>query len=104
MLTTPPSPADAPDDLLTAATAAEPGARSLLQLKRHESACVRRVLRKLDAAFDLVARRLEELGFVPGEPVKVVAFGPLGADPVLVQIGFTRFALRRAEAARVLVQ
>ena len=36
-----------------------------------------------------------------GEPVRVVAHGPLGADPLLVQIGFTRFALRRSEAARV---
>jgi hypothetical protein len=30
-----------------------------------------------------------------------VAAGPLGAEPLLVQVGFTRFALRRAEAARV---
>ena len=35
---------------------------------------------------------------------EVVAHGPVGGDPVLVQIGFTRFALRRSEAARVLVQ
>jgi ferrous iron transport protein A len=28
----------------------------------------------------------------------------IGADPVVVQIGFTRFALRRAEASRVVVQ
>jgi ferrous iron transport protein A len=104
MLTTTPNPANASDDPLTAVTAAEVGARSLLDLKRHQAARVREVLRKPGAAFDLVARRLDELGFVPGEPVKVVAFGPLGADPVLVQIGFTRFALRRAEAARVLVQ
>jgi ferrous iron transport protein A len=32
-----------------------------------------------------------------------VARGPIGADPLLVQIGSTRFALRRAEAARVSV-
>jgi ferrous iron transport protein A len=31
----------------------------------------------------------------------VVAIGPMGGDPVLIQIGYTRFALRRAEAARV---
>jgi len=40
---------------------------------------------------------------VQGEPVRVVAQGPIGGDPLLVQIGFTRFALRRAEAARVQV-
>ncbi len=50
---------------------------------------------------DNIARRLRELGFVNGEEVEVVAKGPLGAEPLLVQVGFTRFALRRAEAARV---
>lgn len=50
---------------------------------------------------DTIARRLRELGFVSGEEVEVVAKGPLGAEPLLVQVGFTRFALRRSEAARV---
>ena len=50
---------------------------------------------------DPISRRLRELGFVRGEPVRIVAQGPLGGDPLLVQIGFTRFALRKAEAARV---
>jgi ferrous iron transport protein A len=50
---------------------------------------------------DAIARRLRELGFVGGEQVEVVAAGPLGAEPLLVQVGFTRFALRRVEAARV---
>ncbi|MFT3756034.1 MAG: FeoA domain-containing protein [Pseudoxanthomonas sp.] len=53
---------------------------------------------------DTIARRLRELGFVAGEPVEVVAAGPLGSEPILVQVGFTRFALRRAEAARVKVR
>ena len=52
-------------------------------------------------ANDGIARRLRELGFVAGEQVEIVAAGPLGAEPLLVQVGFTRFALRRAEAARV---
>lgn len=52
-------------------------------------------------AADPIARRLRDLGFVPGEPVRLVACGPLGGEPVLVQIGYTRFALRRAEARRV---
>jgi ferrous iron transport protein A len=50
---------------------------------------------------DAIARRLRELGFVDGEEVQIVAKGPLGAEPLLVQVGFTRFALRRSEAARV---
>ncbi|MFC0677887.1 ferrous iron transport protein A [Lysobacter korlensis] len=52
---------------------------------------------------DAIARRLRELGFVQGERVEVVAAGPVSAEPLLVQIGFTRFALRRSEAARVQV-
>lgn len=50
---------------------------------------------------DNIARRLRELGFVAGEEVEVVAQGPVGAEPLLVQVGFTRFALRRSEASRV---
>ena len=50
---------------------------------------------------DTIARRLRELGFVEGERVEVIATGPFGAEPLLVQIGFTRFALRRSEADRV---
>ncbi len=52
---------------------------------------------------DAIGRRLRELGFVKGELVKVVGRGPIGGDPLLVQVGFTRFALRRSEAARVTV-
>jgi len=52
-------------------------------------------------ANDAIARRLRELGFISGERVEIVAAGPFGAEPLLVQVGFTRFALRRAEADRV---
>ncbi|MGL6291174.1 MAG: FeoA family protein [Silanimonas sp.] len=52
-------------------------------------------------ANDAIARRLRELGFVAGEAVRLVTRGPFGGDPLLVQIGGTRFALRRVEAARV---
>ncbi|MBN3725597.1 ferrous iron transport protein A [Burkholderia sp. Ac-20379] len=53
---------------------------------------------------DPIAQRLRDLGFVSGEAVRVVAHGPWRADPVLIQIGSTRFALRRTEAARVTVE
>lgn len=52
---------------------------------------------------DAIARRLREIGFFSGERIEVLATGPMGVEPLLVQIGFTRFALRRAEAARVQV-
>ena len=53
---------------------------------------------------DAIARRLHDLGFVAGEAVSVLAFGPMSAEPMLVRIGDARFALRRAEAARVRLQ
>lgn len=54
-------------------------------------------------ANDAIARRLRELGFVAGEQVQVLTSGPIGGEPLLVQVGYTRFALRRSEAARVQV-
>ena len=56
----------------------------------------------VDAA-DPIARRLRDLGFVRGEPVRILATGPFGGDPLLVHVVDTRFALRRSEAARVTV-
>lgn len=53
---------------------------------------------------DAIARRLRDLGFVAGEAVSVLAFGPIGSEPMLVRVGDARFALRRAEAARVRLQ
>ena len=53
------------------------------------------------SAQDNIARRLRELGFVAGERVEMLVCGPFGREPLLVQVGFTRFALRRSEAARV---
>lgn len=53
---------------------------------------------------DPVARRLRDLGFVPGETVQIIAFGPFGKDPLVAQVGYTRFALRQSEAARIAVE
>ena len=71
----------------------------LSELPHHTAATVAAVADR--APNDAIARRLRELGFVSGERVEVLAVGPMGVEPLLVQIGFTRFALRRAEAARV---
>lgn len=49
------------------------------------------------------ALRLAEIGFVPGEPVMVTARGRPGGDPLAVRVGGSTFALRRAEAACVLL-
>lgn len=47
---------------------------------------------------------LAEIGFLPGESVRVIARGAPGGDPLVVRIGDSTFALRRAEAACVQVQ
>lgn len=72
---------------------------TLTELPHRTSAVVDSVHEQ--GANDGIARRLRELGFVAGEEVSIVARGPLGGEPLLVQVGFTRFALRRSEAARV---
>ncbi|MBE0547519.1 MAG: ferrous iron transport protein A [Rubrivivax sp.] len=47
------------------------------------------------------ARWLEEIGFIPGEQVVLMARAALGGDPLVVRVGQSTFALRRAEAACV---
>ena len=57
--------------------------------------------RKGHEAADL-AERLAEIGFLPGERVRVLARALFG-EPLAVRVGSDTFALRRAEAACVLV-
>ncbi|WP_246464422.1 FeoA family protein [Undibacterium seohonense] len=47
--------------------------------------------------------QLEDIGFIAGEPVTLMARGAFGGDPLVVRIGLSTFALRKAEAACVLV-
>jgi ferrous iron transport protein A len=49
-------------------------------------------------------RRLGELGFIPGEPLRLLRRGPGGREPLAVQIGDTMFALRLVEAQCVAVE
>ena len=51
---------------------------------------------------DAVARRLMEMGVVPGAPVRVVKCAPLG-DPIQVRVRGYDLALRRAEAQTICV-
>jgi ferrous iron transport protein A len=44
-----------------------------------------------------------EIGFLPGESVRIVATGFPAGDPLAVRIGQATFALRRHEAALVRV-
>lgn len=50
-----------------------------------------------------VLLRLLEIGFLPGERVRVVARAFPAGDPIAVRVGRTTFALRRREAALVRV-
>ena len=48
-------------------------------------------------------RWLEEIGFISGEQVRLMAKAVPGGDPMVVRVGQSTFALRRAEAACVSV-
>jgi ferrous iron transport protein A len=50
-----------------------------------------------------LGRRLAELGFLPGEAVRIIARGMLARAPIAVRIGTSTFALRLFEAACIRV-
>lgn len=79
----------------------------LSDLKVKQSAVIHKVNRTVVGGIsehDLVASRLETLGFVPGTKVQVITKGIFGGDPILIQVGFTRFALRKVEAEKIEIQ
>jgi ferrous iron transport protein A len=47
---------------------------------------------------------LEEIGFIPGEHVMIMARSLPGGDPLVVRVGASTFALRRVEAACIQVR
>jgi ferrous iron transport protein A len=51
-----------------------------------------------------LARRLMELGFVPGEKVRLLKRGMPGGEPLAIKVGNSTFALRRFEAALISIQ
>lgn len=65
----------------------------VVDVSRHDDA-------KNDATFD-VARRLKELGFIQGEPVRILHKGYFGGEPLAVRVGHSTFALRHFEAALI---
>ena len=73
------------------------GSRGTVIAVRQDEQCVG------DEAQSTVSRRLLELGFVPGEAVEVVEEVWPGRDPIAVRVGNTTFAVRRREAASILV-
>lgn len=49
------------------------------------------------------AAQLEDIGFLAGERVSIMARSLPGGDPLVVRVGLSTFALRRVEAACILV-
>ncbi len=74
---------------------------SLDALPLHQHAYVVRV--KAPAGAPEWELWLAEIGFIPGERVTLMARARPGGDPLVVRIGDSTFALRRAEAACVQV-
>jgi ferrous iron transport protein A len=75
----------------------------LTDLKTGAKARVVSVVPAEGAAALELGRRLAELGFLPGEAVRVVARGLLAREPIAVRIGTGTFALRLFEAACIRV-
>ena len=70
-----------------------------MNLDQAPASSVWRVARvRVPAGHEAQARQLEEIGFLPGEPVSVMSRGPWGGDPLAVRVGLSTFALRRDEA------
>lgn len=82
----------------------EAGLMGLDALPRHARATVAEVREPASAHERELALRLVEIGFLPGEPVRVLAHGFPGGEPIAVRIGDSTFALRRHEAALVRVR
>lgn len=59
-------------------------------------------LTRLDG--DDLERRLLEIGFMEGDEVQILHFGPVGRDPIAVRLGSMIVALRRREADAILVE
>lgn len=73
----------------------ETGARALDQLAAGE----RGVIASVDCP-PVIARRLMELGLIPGTEVLVVRRAPLG-DPLEITVRGVHLSLRRSEARRI---
>jgi ferrous iron transport protein A len=101
-----PSPMSATE--LTAPTAGAAAAVRLADLATGAPARVVSVAASDTASVDSgasagLSRRLAELGFLPGERLRIVARGFLGREPIAVRIGTGTFALRLFEAACIRV-
>ena len=77
---------------------------SLASLVKGNRARIQALTPARSAEQTLLLERLKELGFVPGELLRVVAIAFPSADPIAVRIVNTTFALRRHEAELIQVE
>jgi ferrous iron transport protein A len=91
-------------DISTRIAVADGTSIGLNQLARQARAVVVGMNATQDDEERGIALRLLEIGFLPGEMVRVVAHGYPGHDPLAVRVGHTTFALRSHEAALVQVR
>jgi ferrous iron transport protein A len=54
--------------------------------------------------FAEVERRFLEMGLVEGAKVRLIHEGPFGGDPIVVQVGESRIAIRRNEANAIWIE
>ena len=80
---------------------ATPQLLNLAQLGKGDGATVIGLAEVSEAEQAALRTRLLELGFAPGERIRVVAVSFPGGDPMAVRIGNTTFALRRREAEMI---
>lgn len=73
------------------------------ELPAHIDARVVRLIKAACLDEQELLLRLLEIGFLPGEQVRVIASGFPRHDPIAVRVGHTTFALRGYEAALVRV-
>lgn len=95
--------ADAPTWIPTASSAETFTARPLSALALKATAHVLRVDTGTLGQAGARAQQLADIGFLPGEGVSVVARAWPGGDPLVVRVGQSRFALRKAEADCIFV-
>lgn len=76
----------------------------LALLKKGDCAIVTGLAASGDPEQLAVKMRLLELGFAPGEQVRVVAEAFPRRDPMAIRLGNTTFALRRHEAAMIHIE
>lgn len=86
-----------------AASAAAAGARGLDEWALHTRAEIVGFATPADDDQAHTLLRLLEVGFLPGECVRLTACGLPGRDPLAVRVGQSTFALRRHEAALIRV-